>query len=196
VASGSLPHGLTLDAATGTITGTIAPGAAGWWGTKKHTITIKATNGTSSDSDTFVWTVRRLPKGHYAGDRCGRHHHFDDHDNDDDDGHHHDWDRHQNHDGDEDHRECLEEGGPRIVKPEDRSDYNGSTVVLRVRGSDPRNHRVWLSADNLPPGLIMDPDGRIAGRIDAAAKGRTYTVTVTGTDGQIPCTQSFTWKIK
>ena len=95
-----------------------------------------------------------------------------------------------------DHRECLRSGGPVIVRPDDRTDYNGSTVVLRVRSSDPRNHTVWLSADNLPPGLTMDPDGRISGRIDAAAKGRRYTVTVTGTDGHIPCTQSFTWKIK
>jgi hypothetical protein len=86
VPGSTLPAGLTLNAATGKIAGTIATGAAGS-GTRTYSITVKATNGSSSDTDTFAWTVKTLSSGHGPGDGCGNLHHDGDHRDDVDDHH-------------------------------------------------------------------------------------------------------------
>ena len=52
-----LPSGLSLDASTGLISGTIASGA---WSASPYTVTIEATDGTYFDSQTFTWTVNRI----------------------------------------------------------------------------------------------------------------------------------------
>jgi hypothetical protein len=50
--SGALPPGLSLDANTGLISGILAAGAAG-----TYTVTVAASNGSTSASQTFTWTI-------------------------------------------------------------------------------------------------------------------------------------------
>jgi Putative Ig domain/Protein-glutamine gamma-glutamyltransferase len=49
-----LPPGLVLDPSTGDITGTVGINASG---SGPYTVTVTATDGTDSDSQTFVWTI-------------------------------------------------------------------------------------------------------------------------------------------
>ena len=47
-----LPSGLSIDSSTGLISGTLAAGTAG-----THAVTVTASDGTASPSQTFAWTV-------------------------------------------------------------------------------------------------------------------------------------------
>ena len=47
-----LPLGLTLDAATGLITGTVSSAAPG-----SHAVTVTVSDGSGSSSQSFIWTM-------------------------------------------------------------------------------------------------------------------------------------------
>jgi VCBS repeat-containing protein len=56
-------------------------------------------------------------------------------------------------------------------------------IDLKPYFRDPDGEPLVITADNLPPGLLLNPDGTITGRIDPdASQGGPYLVTLTATD--------------
>jgi len=84
--------------------------------------------------------------------------------------------------------------------PADQSHIEGTTVSLKIHAADPDPEDTFrFSAENLPPGLSIDPaSGLITGviRFDASL-GSPYTVTVTVTDNGPPIplsdSEEFLW---
>ena len=54
----NLPPGVSINASTGVIGGTLAAASAG-----VRTVTVTVTDGSATDTDTFVWTVTAAPSG-------------------------------------------------------------------------------------------------------------------------------------
>ena len=85
--------------------------------------------------------------------------------------------------------------------PADRSDADGETIRLATAGNFADadvGDRLTYRADNLPPGLSIDPNtGVIQGRLDAdASLDAPYRVSVTATDtAGASATGSFTWQV-
>ncbi len=89
---------------------------------------------------------------------------------------------------------------PSITNPGDQANAEGDTVSLPISASDPNNAALCYAADNLPPGLGIDPSsGIISGTVSSSAAqyfGGVYptTIVVTNADGG-SVTTSFNWTI-
>lgn len=86
--------------------------------------------------------------------------------------------------------------------PADQSHIEGTTVSLMIHAADPDPEDTFIfSAENLPPGLSIDPTtGLITGVIGfEAASDSPYTVTVTVTDNGSPIplsdSEEFLWTV-
>ncbi|GAB4523362.1 MAG: hypothetical protein OHK0046_36960 [Anaerolineae bacterium] len=77
-----------------------------------------------------------------------------------------------------------------------QSSTEGEEVSLPVIASDPDNEQITYIADNLPPGLTIDPvSGLISGTVSYFAAG-TYTSTITVVDrGQLENSTIFNWVV-
>jgi hypothetical protein len=141
-----LPPGLSIDPGTGVISGTVAANASG----APYTPTVTASDGTTSDSQTFTWTITHSVNQ-----------------------------------------------PPVLTNPGNQTNTEDDKVGVQVVATDPENDPLTFGASGLPPGLAIDPPtGVIYGTPDdSAVAGSPWVVTVTASDGQALVTQSFNWTI-
>ena len=137
-----LPAALTVNPTTGLIAGTLAAASAG-----SYTVTATASDGSLSDSRTFVWTVTN-------GNRP-----------------------------------------PTLTQPPDQTSAEGESASLQLVASDSDGTALTYSATGLPAALTVNPTtGLIAGTLAAASAG-SYTVTATASDGSLSDSKTFTWTV-
>ncbi len=86
---------------------------------------------------------------------------------------------------------------PTVDPVADRSDFEGDVVNVQIAATDADDDDLSYAAENLPAGISIDSDGRIAGTVGAdAAASSPYEVTVSVSDGvNAPVEVAFTWAI-
>jgi hypothetical protein len=140
-----LPTGLTISSATGLISGTVASAANG-----PHAVTVTASDGNETVSDTFQWTISN--------------------------------------------------GAVTITNPTAQSTAEGAAASLQIHASDQSGDSFTYSATGLPSGLTIDPQtGLISGTVNygaSAVNGGSYSVTVLADNGAgATGSTTFTWTV-
>jgi len=138
-----LPSGLSINSSTSVISGTIAVAA---FGSSPYHVTVTATDGSASSSQSFMWMVTPQVA---------------------------------------------------LVNPGLQGNAAGDTVSLTVTAEDAGNNTLAYSATGLPSGLSIDSSsGLISGTINISAASSTAdNVTVTATDGTYSSSQTFAWSV-
>ena len=137
-----LPNGLSIDPTSGVISGTVAALDANG---SPYSVTVTASDGGASDSQTFDWTIAHV---------------------------------------------VIADPGPQIDAP-------GDTVSLPIQASDPDGDALTFGATGLPAGLSINATtGVIAGAISGTAGSDTpYSVTVSASDGTETATLPVSWTV-
>jgi hypothetical protein len=137
-----LPAGLSIDPGSGDISGTLANSAAS---ATPYSVTVTASDGIASSSQTFQWTVN------FVG----------------------------------------------VTSPGDQSNLDGDAVSLQLTAHYHGSGTLSFSATGLPAGLTINgTTGLIGGTIAVGADASSpYAVTVTATDGTVSASQAFTWAV-
>ena len=82
---------------------------------------------------------------------------------------------------------------PTLNDPSTQSTKVGTSVSLRLVGSDPEGATLTYGASNLPPGLqLATATGMITGTPTTVG---SYAVTATVSDGSLAAAKTFTWNI-
>jgi len=82
---------------------------------------------------------------------------------------------------------------PTLNDPSSQSTIVGTSVSLRLVGTDPEGATLTYGASNLPPGLQLTPStGMITGTPTTVG---SYAVTATVSDGSLADAKTFTWNI-
>jgi hypothetical protein len=84
---------------------------------------------------------------------------------------------------------------PWMPRPRDQKNFEHDTVFFQFAGADPDWDPITFTATNLPPGVVVDPDGTVHGHLPLGSAG-TYTVTVKISDGRKSATQTFKWVVR
>ncbi|MBZ0282895.1 MAG: putative Ig domain-containing protein [Anaerolineae bacterium] len=89
---------------------------------------------------------------------------------------------------------CSPNRAPVIDPIADRTDPEGTNILLDITATDPDENPLTFSAVGLPPGITIDSQGRISGLLSNTSAGE-YDVTVTVTDSNtaLPGTDDFTF---
>ncbi len=147
-AADGLPSGLSISS-SGLITGTVSTGDAA---NGPYAVTVTASDGTYSSSQTFTWNVTHADTTALTMTNAGM-----------------------------------------------QSNVAGDSVNLQINAGDPDGvDSLTYSASGLPDGLSIDPyAGTITGTIaDDAVSNTPYTITVTADDGNgQTVSQTFTWLV-
>jgi hypothetical protein len=88
---------------------------------------------------------------------------------------------------------------PTVGTLESQSNLEGDTVTLTISANDPEGGAVNFVAENLPPGLSIDPTtGVVNGTIaNGAADGTPYTVTINVSDAEgLTTSLAFNWLVQ
>jgi len=89
---------------------------------------------------------------------------------------------------------CSPNRAPVIDPIPDRTDPEGTNILIDVTASDPDENPLTFSAVGLPPGISIDSQGRISGLLsDTSAGEYDVTVTVTDSNPYLPGTDEFTF---
>jgi hypothetical protein len=134
-----LPPGLSINSSSGVVSGTIATGADTG---SPYSATVTATDGASSASQSFTWTV-----AHVA-----------------------------------------------LANPGPQNSVTGASVTLALQGHDADGDHVTFSATGLPPGLTLNSGTGVIGGTLPSTPGN-YQVTATASDGTASTSQTFVWKV-
>jgi putative Ig domain-containing protein len=136
-----LPPSLGINTATGEISGTLMPASEG-----TYTVTVTTSDGTLSQSTTFVWTVMRANQP------------------------------------------------PALMSPGNQTSRIVTPIVLPVTAADPDGDVLTFSAVGLPSALRIDAHTGVINGTVAALPG-SYQVTVSVSDGRLTASQTFTWTV-
>ena len=81
---------------------------------------------------------------------------------------------------------------PSITRPANQTHTVGDAISIELVANDVEGDAIAFSADQLPPGLTLDTNGRLSG---VASSDGTFEVTVTASDAQNSTSAVFDWTI-
>ena len=81
---------------------------------------------------------------------------------------------------------------PSITRPANQTHTVGDAISIELVANDVEGDAIAFSADQLPPGLTLDTNGRLSG---VASSDGIFEVTVTASDAQNSTSAVFDWTI-